>query len=238
MDISKLKRNATTIHQNLVAKNGQLITKQACKISIPANYTNYGLAILAAEISIVGIYAMVIGNDYAVSNASGMLTLGPCTIDNVQINDEEHLEFSFQAGDVVIKNTSVVKNKKFINVVMNYFVDYSRVPWFMNMVDHAELFKNSQYFNDLKLARSQALLDIITAKLCRSPDDVKTRYRYTLKTNADVYRRPHFIPLRDIPNNTASNLARVNGSELQLGIKTAMLAEPTRKDPLEEIFME
>jgi hypothetical protein len=238
MDISKLTRNANTIHQNLVSKDGQVLTKAACKISIPANYTNYSLALLSAEISILGVYAIVIGNHYGVSSASGMLTLGPCSIDNVQIEGEDYLEFSFQPGDVVIKNTSVVKNKKFVNEIMNYFVDYARVPWFMDMVDHAELFKNAKYFNDLSMARSQAILDIITAKLCRDPANVKRLYRYTLKSDSDVRTQPNIIPLRDIPNNTASNLARINGSELQVGIRTAMLAEPTRKDMLEELFME
>lgn len=239
MDISKLKRTPAIIHDSLVTKNGQVITKTGCVISIPANYTNYGLAILSAEISILGIYAIVVGGKhYAVSSATGMLTLGPCAIDNVMIEDVDYLEFTFEPGDVVIKNTSVVKNKKFINDIMNYFVDYARVPWFMDMVDHAEMFKNAKYFNDLNMARSQAILDIMTAKLCRSHDNVKVPYRYTITSDEQVRSKPRIIPLRDIPNNTASNLARINGSELQLGIKTAMLSEPTRTETLEEIFME
>lgn len=238
MDISKLKRAPEVIIKSLVKTNNTLITKTGCVISIPANYTNYSLAILSAEISIVGIYAMIIDDVYAVSSATGMLTLGSCMIDNVMINDEEYLTLTFQPGDVVIKNTSVVKDKKFVNDIMNYFVDYARIPWFMDMVDHAELFKNTQYFNDLALARNQAILDVITAKLCRSVDNVKVPFRYTIKTDSQVRSQPNIIPLRDIPNNTASNLARINGSELQLGIKTAMLAEPTRTELLEEIFME
>lgn len=243
MDISKLKRVPSVIHDSLITRNGQVLTKTGCVISIPANYTNYNLAVLAAEISILGVYAIVVGDKhYGVSSATGMLTLGPCEINNVQMETakgpEDYLEFTFTPGSVVIKNTSVVKNKKFVNDIMNYFVDYSRIPWFMNMVDHAELFKNTRYFNDLNMARSQALLDIITAKLCRSSTDVKVPFRYVIKTDDEVFSQPRIIPLRDIPNNTASNLARINGSELQLGIKTAMLAEPTRTEPLEQLFME
>lgn len=240
MDISKLKRNPTKVQDTLFEnKEHQLITKTGCKIVIPASYTSKGLAVISSEVSILGIFAMVIdGNFYSVSRSTSMMTITPTSIDSEMINDTEHLVFTFAPGSVVIKNTMLVKNKKLVNNIMDYFVDYGHSPWFISYVDHSELFANSKYFNDIKLGQSQAVLDIITAHVSRNPKKFEQYYRHSIKESSELWLQPTFIATRDIANNTTSNLARINGSELQRALKASLLAKPERAEPLEQHFFE
>lgn len=239
MDISKLVRNPTKVHETLTEKNDQLITKTGCKIYIPATYTSKGLAAISSEVSILGIFALVIDDKfYSVSKSTSMMIIEPDSTETIMIDGAEHLEFHFNPGSVIIRNTMLVRDKKIVNSIMDYFVDYGHSPWFINYIDHAELFKFSKYFNDLKLGQSQAVLDVITAHISRNPSNFEQYYRHGLKVIADAYKQPSFLATRDIANNTTSNLARINGSELQRAIKSTLLAKPERAEPLEQYFVE
>ena len=79
-------------------------------------------------------------------------------------------------------------------------------------------------------------MDIITAGISRNPDNIRQYYRHAMRKEEDLHIHPLLIPLRDIANNTTSNLARINGSELNRGIKAALLAEPVRAEPLEVLL--
>jgi len=239
MDISLLKRNAEKVQASLTEnKNHELITKTGCTIYVPTGYTDKGLAIISSEVSIVGIYAIVIDDKYyGVSKATTMLTIVPTTIDTILIDDEEYFKFDFEPGSVVVRNTMAVRDKKLVNYIMDYFIDYGHSPWFITYLDHAELFRDAKYFNDIRLSDNQAVFDIITAHISRDPKKFEEYYRHTAKSGAVVHEHPRFIATRDIANNTTSNLARINGSELQRAIKSALTAEPKRAEPLEELYM-
>lgn len=237
MDVSKLIRNPVKVQDTLMEKNQQLITRTGCKIYVPESYTNKGLAVIGNEVSILGIFAMIInGGYYSVSTATSMMVITPSLTEIVEMDGVPFFEFTFDPGSVVIKNTYLVKNKKLVNYIMDYFVDYGHSPWFINYVDHAEIFKNAAYFNDIRLAKNQAVLDIITAHISRDPNKFDVKYRHSIKNADGLYIRPNILPTRDIANNTTSNLARINGSELAMGIKAALTAQPTRLEPLEDLI--
>jgi len=237
MDISNLKRKPEVVIKTLTEKNGQLITKTGCTVMIPAGYTNKGLATISSEVSILGVFALIIeGGFYSVSKATSLMIIEPDTIDTIDIEGEDYIVFTFNPGSVVIKNTMLVRDKKIVNTIMDYFIDYGHSPWFINYVDHAEIFKDSGYFNDIKLGSSQSVRDVITAHISRNPNKFAQYYRHAIKDGSGLLIRPTFIATRDIANNTTSNLARINGSELQRAIKSSLLANPTRIEPLEQLL--
>lgn len=236
MDVSKLKRDAGFIVSTQMEKNNQIITKVDAEIIIPADYTTKGLAIVSSEVTILGVFATVVGDSYAVTSATAMMTLLPTAIRNELINGEDYIIFSFAAGSVMIENTLLVKNKKLVNAIMDYFVDYGNLPWFIAFVDHPDILSQCGHYNDVRLGNSQAVLDIITAHITRNPNNFNEYYRHSIKTEADLYKQPTLIPMRDIANNTTSNLARINGSELKRALRKSLLSEPTRAEPLEQLF--
>lgn len=238
MDISKLKRNPEQVQSTLTEKNGQLITKSGCHIQIPAGYTSKGLATISNEVSTLGIFAIITDEKYySLSLITSMMVLVPSDLKYITIDDKPYIEMWFAPGSVVIKNTSLVKNKKLVNFVMDYYVDYGKIPWFLSYVDHAEIFKLSREFNNIFMADSIVPYDIITAHISRSPDDFNSYYRHTIEKQTDLYAQPTIIPSRDIANNTNSNLARINGSELNKALKSALTSAPQEAEPLEELYL-
>lgn len=237
MDIKKLVRRPEAVHETLVNKDHQLITKTGCKILVPEGYVGKGLASISSEVTTIGIWMMVINDKhYAVSIATSMMNLTPSSIEMDTIEEEDFYVLHFDPGSVVIRNTELVKDKKIVNYIMDYFTDYGHSPWFIKYIDHSELFVECRGFNDITLVESQAMLDIVTAHISRDPNDIKQYYRHTLKDKAGIHKRPLLLPLRDIANNTTSNLARLNGSEMKRSIKASLTNEPVREEPLETII--
>lgn len=237
MDISKLKHDAANVQTAFVEADEQLIAKKDCYIIFPAGYVNKGLATIGNEISVLAVFAYVVGDKYAVSLTTSMVLLSPSSVEQVTINEDDYYQLFFTAGSVVIKNVMLVKNKKLTNYVMDYYFDYATIPWFIDYGMHAEILNDTASSNDVRLAPDITPFDIITAHISRNPSDYKMQYRHVMKTNDDIKKQPLVIPLRDIANNTTSNLARINGSELNRALKAALTSEPTRIEPLEEIYI-
>lgn len=239
MDISKFKHDPAAIHKCVVkTPDKKLVTTTGCKISIPVGYTSKGLAIIGSEVSILGVF--VIFNDklqYGVSMATTMVTLGPCIVETVDVDGDPHYVFTFDAGGEVFTTTSLVKDKKPVNLILDYFNDYGHSPWFLSLLLQSELLRDTQYWNGFKVGGGQVVYDMMVAMLARDPKNIKTQYRHVLKSENDIHERPILLPSRDIGENTTSNLARLNGSELKVGIKAGLLSKVEREEDLEKIFI-
>lgn len=239
MDVSRLKPNSTKVHESLYKTDDKrVITKVGCAIYIPANYTSKGLAIIGDRVRTLGVFMIVLEDgSYGVSIATAMMNLTPTTVDTESLWGADYLKLTFAPGSQVIESTSLIKSKKLTNTIVDYFIDYGHCPPFMNYVTHAELISRTGYFNDLNLGSHQAVRDIVVAGISRSKKDIHEYYRHAIDNSAQLRETPRRVPLRDIGLNTTSNLARLNGSELMVGMKSALLSKPVRAEPLEELFI-
>lgn len=239
MDISRLKHDPIKVNSTLFeTETHQLRTTVGCTIYIPAGYIGKGLAVISSEVSSLGVFAISHdGVHYGVSMCTGMVTFGPCEIATVEMDDEEFIQLTFEKGSIVLDDIYIVKNKKITSPLLDYFNDYGHSPWFMNGILQAELLRDTKYFNDIFLGGGQPVYDMMVSPLARDPKNVETQWRHVIKADADLFSRPIFLPSRDIASNASSNFARINGSELKQGIKAALLSNPDRSEPLEEIFI-
>lgn len=239
MDISKLKRNPEKVKSALSQKSDKLITLSGCSIYFPAAYTNRDLAQLSGEVSVVGIF-MITPDDtnYAVSISTAKLPTKPDSIEFLAIDEVEFIKFSYSKGSTVFESIQSVRDGKFADNIMNFFHNYNNTPFFISYEDYAEILVNTGYYNGITLTKSRAASDVLSAHLCRDPNNIKTFYRHYIENKNQIKQSPRFISLRDITSNTTSNLARVTGSELKRGLRAALNAEPTRPESLEATFLE
>ncbi len=238
MEWAKFKHQAEKVRGILVKKNNQILVKQDCHILIPEGYTSKGLLLLGNQITTLGVFAIFCNDiEFGVSTATSMVHLGNCSTERIEIDGIGFYKFVFLAGGVLIENTSMIRDNKLPNYILDFFVDYGKAPWFMNYMLMAMLLSQSKYFNDIKLGINQAVLDVIISAISRSPNDVKMLYRHYMTKVSDLHKLPKYVPLRDISLNTTTTLSRLNGSELQRGIKASLLGEDTRSEPLEEIIL-
>lgn len=239
MDVSKLKSNPSKIHAALFkTDDSKVISKTGCAIYIPANYSSKGLAMIGESVHTLGVFMIVLEDgSYGVSIATAMMNLTPSTIDTEVLWGVDYLKLTFAPGSQVIESTSLIKSKKLTNAIVDYFIDYGHCPKFMSYVQHAELISRTRYFNDLNLGSHQAVRDIVVAGVSRSDKDIREYYRHSLTDSSQLAASPRRVPLRDIGLNATSNLARLNGSELMVGMKGALLSKPVRAEPLEGLFI-
>ncbi len=238
VDITKIKRDAKTIQSTLFRENDQLITKTGCTIYFPQDYTSKGLAVFGDRINCLGIFA-IFSDDvhYGISKATSMMSFGKCEYELVDIDSRAFFKLVFEPGSVVVHNVKLVISSTFINYVMDYFVDYGKTPsWFFTQRDSAGILKWCRYFNKINLG-SQAVQDVLIAGISRDPDNINTYMRHSNPGEDILDKYPRYVPLRDIAMNTTSNLASINGSELNRGIKQTLLNEPERAEALEVAYI-
>lgn len=238
MDISKATRNPTKVHADLKAVGNTTATKGGCWVLFPATYTSKDLAFITGEVNVIGVWCITTDfKTYGVSNATTMMRMAPDDIQVVEVDGEDYYQLKFEAGSTVIQNRFLPADKKIIYNVMSYFYDYGKAPFFMNVVDHAELLSESKRWNTMVVFKDQITHDIYSAQLQRSLNDVKKFFRHTIKNPTDLLKTAQYIPLRDGPANKTSRLAKIADTELHRGIRSALLDDPIRPEPLEQLYM-
>tara|TARA_Y100001956_G_scaffold9851_1_gene8642 strand:- start:4686 stop:5405 length:720 start_codon:yes stop_codon:yes gene_type:complete len=238
MDITKATRNPTKVHADLKAVGNTTVTKGGCWIIFPADYTAKSLAFITGEVTVLGCWCITTdGKTYGVSSATAMMRMIPDDIQLVEINGEDFYQLRFEPGSVVIQNRFLPCDKKIVYNVMSYFYDYGKAPFYMNVIDHAELLSETKRWNDLAVFKDQITHDIYSAQLQRSLKDTGSFYRHTIKSPADLLKSAQYIPLRDGPANKTSRLAKIADTELHRGIRSALQDDPIRPEPLEQLYM-
>lgn len=237
MDISKLVRDPVRVQSTFKEAGDQLITLKGCSIVFPKKYETKQLVYIGEDISLVGIFATFIDDTtYSVSTVPSKFAMGECLIDVIKIEDEEYYKLTYSPGAVVIKNVNALKVKVFSYNIVNYFIDYGNMPWFLNYLDAAELLRDIKHFCNIELGAGQAGFDVLISLISRSTENVREHYRLGIKSEADLYKRPRFIPLMEKSLMTSSVLARVTGGELKRSIRESLIDDKATGEPLEALY--
>lgn len=237
MDITKLVRKPDVVHANLKEVGDELITLKECYILFPKSYVNKQLAFVGNDISVVGIFAIVYDNKYyGVSLAPSRFAIGDCLVEVIKINDEEHYKLTFSPGAVVFRNVESLKVKVFSYNIVNYFIDYGKMPWFLNYVDGAEILSMIKFWCNIHLG-NQAIFDTLITIISRTDEDIRKYYRQSIKTESDLYKRPRFIPVMEKSLTATSTTARVTGGELKRGIRETLIDDSNQREELEDLFV-
>lgn len=236
MDIAELIRKPEDIWANLKKVGDELITLKECYILFPKTYVNKQLAYVGDDISLVGVFAICYDKKYAVSLAPTRFAIGNCLAETIKIADEDYYKLTFSPGSVIFKSTKALKVKVFSYNIVNYFIDYGKVPWFFNYVDAAELLRDIHYWCNIHLG-NQAIFDMLISIISRTHDDLRVYYRETLKSEADLFKHPRFIPVMEKSLTATSTIARVTGGELKKAFRETLIDESTQREELEDLFV-
>ncbi|WP_438565594.1 hypothetical protein [Clostridium sp.] len=213
-----------------------MITLKECTILFPKTYVNKQLAYVGDDISLVGVFAICYGNKYGVSLVPSRFAIGDCLAEVIKIADEEYYRLTFSPGAVIFKSVRALKVKVFSYNIVNYFIDYGKVPWFFNYVDLAELLSDIQYWCNIYLG-NQSIYDMLISIISRTHDDLRVYYRETIKSEADLYKSPRFIPVMEKSLTATSTIARITGGELKKAFRETLITDNHQREELEELFV-
>jgi len=239
MDIKKLKRDASKVHDALYeTDSGQLIARKPCRIYLPTRYNNTKLATVANEIRIVGIYAITVDDTYyGVSLTNATMQITPSSTSIVKIEGDEFYEFSFDAGAVVTPNYNLVKDSFLVYYIYDEIVAKGHIPWYISYSDLGKLFISSVHHAGLVLGPNNTALEMIAASITRSPGDRTIYYRHALDhIENELAMPPAYVAFRSIIYGPTNTTAKLMGAYFEEGMMSALVNPAESSEGVETLL--
>ena len=237
MDIASLTRDASKVAAAFKVTGEQVVALKEIRILIPERYTEKGLAKIGKETHLVGIYAMVVGQHYAVSRINAMMQFNPSVINTIKIRGDNYLELIFDPGSVVLATNRLVVNDNIAYLIFDEFISKGHIPWFIGYDDLARLFETSDKHAGLKLGSRHVVLGMIAASITRAKSDRTMYYRHAIANVKDPSTVPFaHIKLRSISHGTTNTTSRLVGSFWNDGLTSALVNPAEKTEQIEELL--
>lgn len=238
MDYRKLIRDPSKVNADLVKINDdQYMTKSGCTIIIPKRYVEKQLASFTGNSFTLAIFAMVVGDHYAVSLVNAILSLGTATISERNFGEIKYIEFAYEPGAIVINNTAMVRDKQLPYQVYNEFEAKGNLPWFLSYLDIGNLFDSVESYADLNLHTNHAILEMFAAVMARDPQDRSRYFRHTAKSQADLLKRkPAYVAFRNIQAQATNTTTKLMGSYFRDALASALVNPSNRLEGFEKLL--
>jgi len=238
MDISSLKRNPETILSDLkVLNDKRMITKKGCSIYIPESYQDHRLVNIGVETYILGMFAIVIGNEYGVSLAPAMMRINPDNIRTVKVDEVSYFEFTFEPGSTVVANVDVVQDNQILYTIYNEFIAKGSVPWYFTYRDMGELFSLARQYTATRLGANHAITELMVATISRNPDNLTQQYRHIVTKPQDLHQTPpKIIKLNSVTYGATNTTAKLIGAYYEEGLISALVSPSERVEPIEDLL--
>lgn len=240
MNVAGLKRDPDKIKASLYyTEDGKLITKTGCKIILPSSYVEKGLIVIGKRTDIVGCYAMVVGDEFiATSIVPSMMPISPDANQEITIDEDKFIVFQFDKGSVICPNVNLVRRDIFVYEIYKEFYSGGKVPFYFTELDVGRLTRQTQLYNGLTLAETDAPMDLVSAYITRLDSNPKEFLRNHLKgpLDSDSNPKPTYVPLTSVAFGAQDVTAMISGAYLDEGITTALITDVKEISPMEEIY--
>lgn len=238
MDISKLVRNRKSVLDSLhELEDKSLVTSTGCKIYIPTRFAERGLASLGAETYIVGVCAIVVGNNYAISMCNAMLGIDPSETNRVMIGGDEYFEFVFYPGSVVMPSVKLAKTDTLVYKIYNEIIAKARVPWYLSYFDLAKIFDTARAYAGANIGSDKEVTELLISIIARNPKNRIEYYRQVIQSEKDlVVNPPYYASLKDVTLSATNAVHKLGGGYFRNGTVSAINSPSERVERLEEIL--
>ena len=227
----KYVRNADKVKLALKElPDGQLLTTEACRIQVPARFSDKNLAQIGIDNYIFGIFALILEDGtYSVCNVNAMIKILPFKVIDTTINGVVYHEFYFEANSVVIANLNLVKRDVLAYNVLEELIFNGNLPWYLNYEDVGKLFDTAKKHADIAIDRNYEVLELITSMIARDANDRTKYYRTTVESENDIFSRPpEYVPMKSVFFSATNTLNKLAGNYFSDGVVSALVT-PTRE---------
>lgn len=226
MDITQLKRDSSKKNQLIKKVDNSLIAIKPLQIHIPFRYQAAKLAKVGKEFYSVGIFAIVSGDSYMVSNVTSMINLTPDSLYSEKINDDEYYILHFDAGSTIIPRLDLVVDDEVAYNVYDEFIGKAKIPWFCNYEDVGKCMADIHHYSGITLSSTNAVIELLVASIARDKDDSKVYYREVISSIEEQETNPPVIlPFRSVIVGTTNTMGKLIGSYFDEGLVSALTYE-------------
>lgn len=234
-----MKRDADRIKQVIhESPEGQVITKANCKIQVPSRFLDRELAIVGEDIYVFGVYALILEDGtYSVCTICAMQKIAPYKVEQVSVGGVKYHEFSFSEGDVVIKDTTLVKNDLLMYNLIDEIYFKGKVPWYINYEDLGKLFNTSRIHANSGINDSLATIELLASIAARNPDNLMEHYCLAVEDREHLISNPPtFVPLSSVYYSRPGTLHKIAGPYFNDGIISALVSQSDTVDNVERLL--
>ncbi len=214
-----------------------LVTVKGCKIYVPSRFAERGLAALGAETYIIGICAIVVGDQYGIMMVNAMMRLDPAEINRVMVGEDEYLEFVFYPGSVVVPNLNLAKTDTLTYKIYDEIIAKARVPWYLNYFDLAKIFDTARYHAGANIGANKEVTELLVSISARNPKNRVQYYRQVIQSENDIMTNPpYYASLKDVTLSATNAVNKLGGGYFRNGTVSAINSPSERTERLEEIL--
>ena len=220
MDVRKLIRNPETVKGQLKKQaDNTVITNRGCKIYIPARFAERNLADLGVDNYIVGMFAMTVDDTYySFCNINALIQITPDSVNKINIEGEDYLEFVFMKGSTVIKNTFLIMNDVLVFRIYDEFMSKGNIPWYMSYEDSGKMFVTAGKHGGTSVGSNPEVVEMLIATIFRDAKDRNISLRTIINTREDLITKKFVtIPLRSVAYAASNTTNKLAGSYFSVG---------------------
>lgn len=237
MDIKNLKRDPEYVGKALRENDTVLYAAKTVRIYAPVRFTERNLGSMYPEITIVGIFAIVVDDRFAVMNIPAIMPLSPTVFNTVQINKEDYYEYVFEPGSVIIPNLDLVRTKTLVYYIYDEIISKGKIPWYLDYAGLASVFDYSKEFANVSVGSDHEVTELLVSLIARNKDDRKIYYRQSVKTVEEIQSNPPaYIPMRSVIYAATNTLNKIAGSYMESGIVSALVSPSERSENIESLL--
>ena len=191
------------------------------RIYIPTIYKKHNLLTVTDTVDALGIFEVDIEEELSHGLfLPAVLSMRPSDTAFATIGGTDYCRCLFTRGDVFLTSTNVVKTSQLAYILFTEYIQFSRIPKFIDYQKCAFLFDIIKQVTDSKINVNHAVFEMIFSHLARDPENIKQPYRHS-----DMTKPPRFVKLDDAANATMTVTSKLAGGYFQDAINGA-LASP------------
>lgn len=236
---SRYIRDAARVHKALkLTDEGSYVALKPLKVQIPARFPQRELAVFEEEITFLGFCAVILDDTYFMaSKVCAPIRSEPSLVGTAVVDEVEYIEMQYEPGDRVIASDQLIMIDNLLYRIYDEFIAKGRVPWYLTYREIGSMFASAPKHAGVRVGNTPTVMEIITAAICRDPNDLRRYYREVIETYEDIDTNPPtIIPLRNVSYGATSTIAKLAGSRFDEGMTSAIVNPGDRVERTERIL--
>ena len=213
-----------------------VIAKSKLTIHFPARFVEIGLAVTGVHTFVFGLFIIVDESGaYSLCNVNALMELGPATVTKETMDEQEYLNYTFEAGDVIFQTKDLVCRPNLIYRALDEFIFKGKLPWYIAYDDVGKLFDTAKRHARTSANISPAIVEFVAAYIGRDPADRIKYIRETAETYND-FKKVEWVPMQSVFWSAPGTVNKLSGAYFTDGIVSALVNPSERADRIETIL--
>lgn len=216
--VKGLKRDPKYIQSLIEVKGDKIFCKEKCIIEYPAWYDEKGMGESREEVSMYGIFAIIVGDKYSVSTIPTICTSSPIVVTEIERGGVIYKQLRFGKGDCIINDRKVVSyTLKAYNFFESFFMR-AKIPWFIEYEDLVKCMDNLTKYAASEVGGSAITNELVCSFVSRSAKDKSVYYRQ-VGGSGDV----SFVDLMNVYHSTVGVVNKLAGGYFNNALTSALV---------------